>query len=79
VTGCGGFLGSNLVARLLSAGHSVVGVDNLSMGRAENIEESRSDGRFPFLRGDVTVPGTLAAIDAEFILGYLLRLVRSHR
>ena len=32
VTGCAGFLGSNLVGRMLEAGHEVVGVDNLSMG-----------------------------------------------
>jgi UDP-glucose 4-epimerase len=64
VTGCAGFLGSNLVGRLLSAGHSVVGVDNLSMGRAENIEAFRADGRFRFVLGDVTTPATLAAIDA---------------
>jgi UDP-glucose 4-epimerase len=65
VTGCAGFLGSNLVGRLLSAGHSVVGIDNLSMGRAENIDEFRSEGRFRFVYGDVTVPATLSAIDGH--------------
>ncbi|MGI0013397.1 MAG: NAD-dependent epimerase/dehydratase family protein, partial [Nitrososphaera sp.] len=38
VTGVAGFLGSNLLERLLSEGHSVVGIDNLSMGRLANIE-----------------------------------------
>ena len=33
VTGCAGFLGSNLVERLLAGGHRVIGIDNLSMGR----------------------------------------------
>lgn len=32
VTGCAGFVGSNLVDRLLSAGNTVVGVDNFSTG-----------------------------------------------
>ena len=65
VTGCAGFLGSNLVERLLWAGHSVIGIDNLSMGRAENIEAFRNDGRFRFIQEDVTVPETLAAIDGS--------------
>ena len=33
VTGCAGFIGSNLVDRLLAQGHSVVGVDNFSTGQ----------------------------------------------
>ena len=60
VTGCAGFLGSNLVEPLLGAGHEVVGIDNLSMGRRDNIEEFRSDARFRFIQADVTVPAALA-------------------
>ena len=37
VTGAAGFIGSTLVDRLLAEGHSVVGVDDLSSGRSENI------------------------------------------
>ena len=33
VTGCAGFIGSNLVDRLLADGSSVVGIDNLSTGQ----------------------------------------------
>ncbi len=33
VTGCAGFIGSNLTDRLLALGHSVVGYDNLSTGQ----------------------------------------------
>ena len=32
VTGCAGFICSHLTDRLLQAGHTVVGVDNLSTG-----------------------------------------------
>src|SRR5688572_19772321 len=35
------------------------------MGRAENIEAFRNDGRFRFIQKDVTVPETLAAIDGS--------------
>jgi len=37
VTGIAGFIGSNLADRLLAAGHEVVGIDNLSYGREEQI------------------------------------------
>jgi nucleoside-diphosphate-sugar epimerase len=37
VTGVAGFIGSNLADRLLRSGHTVVGIDNLSYGVAEQI------------------------------------------
>jgi len=37
VTGGAGFIGSNLVRRLITDGHHVVVVDNMSTGRAENL------------------------------------------
>ena len=62
VTGCAGFLGSNLVGRMLAAGHDVVGIDNLSMGRMEHIQEYLADSRFRFIQADVTLPETFAAL-----------------
>lgn len=53
VTGCAGFLGSNLVERLLELGHAVVGIDNLSMGSRENLHPQLEDPRFTFLEMDV--------------------------
>lgn len=38
VTGCAGFIGSNLCKRLINDGIQVVGVDDLSAGKAKNIE-----------------------------------------
>ena len=38
VTGCAGFVGSNLTNRLLNAGIEVWGVDNFSYGEKRNIE-----------------------------------------
>ncbi len=65
VTGCAGFLGSNLVPRLLEAGHHVLGIDNLSMGKLENIAEFRDEPRFRFTQADVTDPQTLAGLDSK--------------
>ena len=39
VTGAAGFLGSHLTDVLLADGHSVIGVDNLSTGRLENLDD----------------------------------------
>ena len=62
VTGCAGFLGSNLVERMLEAGHEVVGVDNLSMGRADNLDGvSAADPRFRVHAGRRHGPGRRSA------------------
>ncbi len=47
VTGAAGFIGSHLVDAYLAEGHSVVGLDDLSSGRLENLQHIRSD-RFRF-------------------------------
>jgi UDP-glucose 4-epimerase len=40
VTGCAGFIGSNLVDRLLGHGHHVVGIDNFSTGQRRFLERA---------------------------------------
>lgn len=57
VTGAAGFIGSNLVARLLEEGHRVVAVDDLSTGRLANLSLARAPhlmGRLQFDHIDVT-------------------------
>jgi UDP-glucose 4-epimerase len=53
VTGAAGFIGSNLVDRLLSAGVRVLGYDNMSTGIEEFIDNARADSKFTFVRGDL--------------------------
>ena len=39
VTGAAGFIGSHVAAALLARGHEVIGIDDLSTGRRENVPE----------------------------------------
>lgn len=59
VTGCAGFIGSNLLEALLVAGQHVVGLDNFATGHQHNLDEvERNVGpdawtRFQFIEGDI--------------------------
>jgi UDP-glucose 4-epimerase len=57
VTGAAGFIGSNLVDRLLVDGHEVAGVDDLTRGTLANLEDARSHDRFTWMEQDITAPG----------------------
>jgi len=52
VTGCAGFIGSNLVDRLLADGVSVVGWDNFSTGIDRFLEGAGASKAFQLVRGD---------------------------
>ncbi|MFQ5689332.1 MAG: UDP-glucuronic acid decarboxylase family protein [Gemmatimonadota bacterium] len=66
VTGAAGFLGSHLCDRLLASGHTVIGMDNLITGSAENLAHLGDQPAFQFIRLDVTeyieVPGPLDGV-----------------
>jgi UDP-glucose 4-epimerase len=52
ITGCAGFIGSNLVDRLLQNGHEVIGYDNFSTGQEEFLVAAQQSPRFRLIRGD---------------------------
>jgi UDP-glucose 4-epimerase len=75
VTGAAGFIGSSLVDRLLSDGHQVVGIDNLTTGNLDNLADARrvkslEPDRFTFANIDVQAPelaGIIAGANPDVI------------
>lgn len=61
VTGGAGFIGSNLVDRLLARGDEVVAYDNLSTGRREFLRDALANPRFALVEGDVLDSGAVSA------------------
>lgn len=53
VTGCAGFIGSTLVDRLLSSGHSVIGVDNFSTGQRRFLKDALKHPKFKLFETDI--------------------------
>jgi UDP-glucose 4-epimerase len=53
VTGAAGFIGSHLCDALLARDYQVVAIDNLAMGRLENIQHNLANPLFSFAQEDV--------------------------
>jgi len=69
VTGCAGFIGSNLVDRLLGAGHSVIGIDNFSTGQPRFLTHALINPNFTLLQVDLL---DLDSLKKAFIRGNLV-------
>ena len=69
VSGGAGFIGSNLVDRLLDVGHEVTVYDNLSTGLLQFLEYARDFDRFRLVEGDLLDEGSLSEAIAghEFV------------
>ena len=69
VTGAAGFIGSNVVDRLLADGHDVVGYDNFSTGQRRFLEEAQRSPHFTLVEGDTLDRDRLtrAFKDGEFV------------
>ena len=60
VTGVAGFIGSHVALRFIREGFSVIGVDDLSSGRIENIPAG-----VDFIRGDLAQASTINSIPTD--------------
>jgi UDP-glucose 4-epimerase len=76
VTGGAGFIGSHLVERLLTAGHEVWTLDDLSTGRSDFLNRAELNKNHHFVHGTVTDRNTLKKLlikcDAVFHLAAIL-------
>ena len=73
VTGGAGFIGSTLVDRLVTDGHEVVILDDLSNGRVENLAEGSRAEQVEHIKADITGPDLAAAIAVADRFMHLLR------
>ena len=64
ITGCAGFIGSNLVDRLLSEGIQVVGVDNFSTGQLRFLDKAVQNPNFRLINLDLL---DLPALKTAFV------------
>lgn len=69
ISGGAGFLGSNLVKRLLDEGNKVTVIDNLQTGRKINLESFEGNPNFAFIKHDIIDP---IELDGHF--DYVLNL-----
>ena len=80
ITGVAGFIGSNLLEKLLTLDEKVVGLDNFDTGYKHNIEQAINDANiatdkdtrsnFHFINGDISVlvDCKKACIDVDYVL-----------
>ena len=87
VVGAAGFLGSHLTDKLLDKGIQVIGLDNLSTGRKDNLEEATKNRSFHFVLLDAEkINLEIERLDYVFIvagenwdLGNLLKLIKEKK
>jgi UDP-glucose 4-epimerase len=65
ITGAAGFIGSNLAKSLLSKGHEVIGIDNLSYGTLRNIKDFKTNKNFTFIQADLKDYSSLGKCEGE--------------
>lgn len=62
ITGGAGFIGSHLAELLISEGHEVVAMDNLTSGRMSNLKAVASHPHFRFIKADIRDLASLKSI-----------------
>ena len=68
VTGGTGFIGSNLCARLIADGHTVLCLDNNSTGSIANIKQLMKNPNFEFIMHDIVNPLLISQVDQIYHL-----------
>ena len=72
VTGGAGFIGSNLVGRLLELGWKVAALDNFLLGRRQLIQKFFSHPKFRFIKADLLEPAAVRrAVQGHEIIFHL--------
>src|SRR4051812_25200672 len=69
VTGCAGFIGSNLVDTLLTQGHRITGIDNFSTGQRRFLGGALKSSGFRLIESDML---DLSALTQAFLGGDLV-------
>jgi len=81
ITGIAGFIGSNLADELTKRGYQVSGIDDLSVGKYENIQQQVERGQISFFKGDINnqrlLKDLFAGADYVFHDGALNRMSKS--
>lgn len=76
ITGGAGFIGSHLTERLLSLGHEIICIDNLSTGCVDNIAGFRNHERYRFYCDTIfNQPLTAELVDAADVIFHLAAAV----
>lgn len=65
VTGVAGMIGSHLLDELLAKGYKVIGIDDLSYGKEENISHNFSNSDFRFYKVDISDFDTLKILGKD--------------
>ena len=74
ITGGAGFIGSNLAKSLLQQGNIVVVLDNLLLGKKENISELENNDNFHFYEQDVNNTDELCRIIEKYKIDFVYHL-----
>lgn len=75
IAGAAGFIGSHLTDALLAAGHTVVGVDNFSLGRRENIAHLEENPNFQLVEADFSSWEATCAVFERFTFHEVYHLI----